>query len=458
MRTGHYGSLFWITMVIGCGGADGGTPGEICGDGVAQKGEECDEGAANSDTEANACRTTCAAPACGDGVADDGEGCDEGAANSDEEPDACRNDCFRLVMWTQTYDTGTFDSASDVAVDASGNVIVVGTQGQGDASDIWVRKLDPNGEPLWTRTYGGAAGMQDVGRGVAVDAAGNVIAAGYETTAGGETDAWVRKYDPEGNEIWTRTHAGAAGGDDKAADVAVDGEGSILVVGEEMTATTGADLWLRKYDSDGGTSWTVVLDGVGEYDAGRGVATDTANNVLVGGGSNGWPAPLSWILKYDAAGEPIWAKDRTIGMTSIDYVNAIAVDSAANVIVPGHLLTLAGAMDARIERLDAGGETQWVRSHDAGGVEIFVDAAVDAADDVLIAGFSEVDGNRDGLILKYAQSGDLLWARTYDTGGIENANAVAAAPDGTVVAVGVTMTGVPPTVTSMDVWIRKYGP
>ncbi len=49
-----------------------------CGDGVVQGEEACDDGEANSDTLADACRTTCLLPACGDGVVDAEEACDDG--------------------------------------------------------------------------------------------------------------------------------------------------------------------------------------------------------------------------------------------------------------------------------------------------------------------------------------------------------------------------------------------
>ena len=69
----------------------------LCGNGTPDAGEACDDGAANSDTAPNACRTTCQFPTCGDGVTDDiqpfGEACDDGAANSDSAPNACRTTC-----------------------------------------------------------------------------------------------------------------------------------------------------------------------------------------------------------------------------------------------------------------------------------------------------------------------------------------------------------------------------
>ncbi len=48
----------------------------VCGNGVAESPEECDDGAFNSDTTSNACRTNCLRAHCGDGVVDTGEDCD----------------------------------------------------------------------------------------------------------------------------------------------------------------------------------------------------------------------------------------------------------------------------------------------------------------------------------------------------------------------------------------------
>ena len=54
-----------------------------CGDGVVQAGEECDDGARNSDVASDSCRTDCRFAFCGDSVVDDGEACDGGEWCSD---------------------------------------------------------------------------------------------------------------------------------------------------------------------------------------------------------------------------------------------------------------------------------------------------------------------------------------------------------------------------------------
>ena len=56
----------------------------VCGDGVAECAEECDDGGLNSDVNPNACRTSCQLPSCGDGVVDTGEACDDDEGCTDE--------------------------------------------------------------------------------------------------------------------------------------------------------------------------------------------------------------------------------------------------------------------------------------------------------------------------------------------------------------------------------------
>lgn len=71
--------VIMIGGLAGCG--SNGSSGE-CGDGVVDSGEQCDDGASNSDTAVDACRLTCVPASCGDGVRDTDEECD-GVAQCD---------------------------------------------------------------------------------------------------------------------------------------------------------------------------------------------------------------------------------------------------------------------------------------------------------------------------------------------------------------------------------------
>jgi hypothetical protein len=68
--------------------------GASCGDGVPEGDEECDDGAANSNTAPDACRLDCTRPRCGDGVQDSGERCDDGDTIDNNE---CSNGCVPVL-------------------------------------------------------------------------------------------------------------------------------------------------------------------------------------------------------------------------------------------------------------------------------------------------------------------------------------------------------------------------
>lgn len=85
-----------------------------CGNGRVDQGEECDDGAMNSNSIADRCRTNCRLPRCGDGVKDRTEECDRGALNNDtaagtgttETTRACRTDCFLSFCGDGVRDSG----------------------------------------------------------------------------------------------------------------------------------------------------------------------------------------------------------------------------------------------------------------------------------------------------------------------------------------------------------------
>ncbi len=91
--------------------------GASCGDGTIDDGEACDQGAANSDTAPDACRSSCVAARCGDSVQDTGEACDDGAANDDAA--ACKDDCSAQVCGDGAAGPGEFCDDGNTVDDAT---------------------------------------------------------------------------------------------------------------------------------------------------------------------------------------------------------------------------------------------------------------------------------------------------------------------------------------------------
>ena len=255
----------------------------------------------------------------------------------------------------------------------------------------------------WLRSYD--PGTEDGAGGLTTSASGDVIVAGWtRARMNASTDAWVRKYDAQGTEIWTRTFD--LGGDDRAAGVAVDRSGNVIVTG-----STGADGWLRKYDGTGAEVWTLRV--AGARDA---VAADDGGNVLVAGPSVG-------ASKYDPAGALLWTWPPAALNLAQNWTTGIAVDSGGNVVVAGSVRQDDGAIgtenwrtDIYVRRLDPAGTELWTRTYDGGRDDWGYAVAVDAQRNVIVAGRSYLRPanaafSYHGWLRKYDAAGGELWTR-----------------------------------------------
>ena len=132
------------------------------------------------------------------------------------------------------YATGYTGSANFPTVNA-----IQATYGGG--YDAFLTKLDGVGNAAFYSTYLGGSGL-DQGYGIAVDSAGNAYVTGYTTsanfptmnpfqaTAGGGGDAFVTKLNAAGEALVYSTYLGASG-DDVGKGIAVDGAGNTYVTG-----------------------------------------------------------------------------------------------------------------------------------------------------------------------------------------------------------------------------------
>ncbi len=258
-----------------------------------------------------------------------------------------KHDANGLLAWAITYNTGLeTERAYAVATDTAGNVLVTGSETKsGEAENLFVTKYSTAGALVWSKSYNSPANNTDIGYGIAVDAAGAVYVAGAENRPdrNQDYDAWIRKYDANGEVKWpVINYSGAPGVPDYAYAVAVDKAGGVYATG---AAGAGAvqDLWLRKFNAaDGTIAWTTTYNGAANLaDEGRGLAVDAAGNVYVIG-SESVSAGLNILLrKYDTSGLLVWTTGWDGSSNADDYGHGVAVDAAGNVYAAGRTFTSA---------------------------------------------------------------------------------------------------------------------
>ena len=199
------------------------------------------------------------------------------------------------TLWTRQFGTAASDFANGLATDEAGTVVVTGSTGGLLAEahlgmeDVFVRAYDRDGQELWTRQFGTAPG--DTGYAVAATVDHRIVVAGTTTgvlegTGFGSVDGFVRVLDMDGDLVWTRQFGTPAA--DYALGVAVADDGRVLVAGQTMgdLAVPNAgdfDAFLRAYDADGDLLWTRQFGTPATDAAVGGVATDPLGRAFVAG-------------------------------------------------------------------------------------------------------------------------------------------------------------------------------
>ncbi len=218
---------------------------------------------------------------------------------------------------TQNYSAGSGqtmgeDIAVGVAVDGTGRVLMAGYSSNASGNqDMTIWRFNDDGTPDGTFGSGGVfrhdnaggGGGNDVGRTIAFDASNRILVAGWSPSAAGGDDAAVWRLTSGGaldggfNGQGFRSVNGSAGGDanDTARDVAIDGSGRIVLVGESSNAAGNLDLVVWRYTTAGAPDPTfgnggafvhaAAAGGTDANDAGRGVAIDASQRIVVTGRS-----------------------------------------------------------------------------------------------------------------------------------------------------------------------------
>ncbi len=284
------------------------------------------------------------------------------------------------------------DSGSGIAVDASGDVYVMGTTNSpnfpttsgasqttfGGAEDAFVSKLNVTGSALLYSTYlGGSNG--DYGSGIALDSSGNAYVTGYTgstdfpTTPGAfQTkcsancyDVFVSRLNATGSALLYSTYLGGSGADE-GHGIALDSSGNAYVTGvtgsSDFPTTPGAfqityrgsshdpaDAFVSKLNATGSALLYSTYLGGTYNDAGDGIALDSSGNAYVIGHTDIGDFPTTpgafqttfggglsdvFVTKLNATGSAL-LYSTYLGGKNDEYEGGIALDSSGNAYVTG---------------------------------------------------------------------------------------------------------------------------
>lgn len=159
------------------------------------------------------------------------------------------------LLWSRVYGGAKLDAAADIAeAPGGGFFLATYTNSLGAGGfDFWILKLDASGEKVWAKPFGGERDERPAHIEPTADG-GCVVAGATFSNSAGEADIWLLKLDRDGNQQWAQRFGGKL--DDRAADVKPTADGGYVVAGATQSFGDGSyDFWLLKLDGKGECEW-----------------------------------------------------------------------------------------------------------------------------------------------------------------------------------------------------------
>mgnify|MGYP001413088912 FL=1 len=187
------------------------------------------------------------------------------------------------LAWSNTFGGSLNDNGhSVISTNDAGFAITGMTRSLGDSNgDMWLIKVNANGQMEWERTYGGD--YTEYGRTIQQTVDGGYIIIGQiESFALGYNDAYLIKTDAQGNEMWSQTFGGQ--GTDQGRQVVSTLDEGYLISGytDSFGTLGGFNFWLVKANSLGELEWQRFYGEQGDDRGLSGIQTSDGGYAIAG--------------------------------------------------------------------------------------------------------------------------------------------------------------------------------
>jgi hypothetical protein len=342
-----------------------------------------------------------------------------------------------VQLWSVSSDPNRASAAVDLALDSAGNAYVTGHGQDVRGPECETAKFSAAGERLWVARYNGLEHpeFREFGTAVGVDASGNVYVGGSEGNPS-DINYLVLKYDSQGRQLWVDTYFDSGQyHQNRVNALAIDSQGNVIVTGEGIGVEGSWNYLTIKYSSAGERLWISRYDNAGGDDRAAALALDAADNIYVTG-RGGYDYAT---VKYSSAGETVWTVQYDGAVHGSDRAEAIVVDESGHAYVTGRAtyVNFTGEdEDAGLATIKYGvdGTQLWAARYNSphGDSVAFGKLALDSAGNVYAVAISR----QDVVTLKYNSDGYQQWLIRYDTGAMETPRAVGVDNDGNVYVAG----------------------
>jgi hypothetical protein len=317
-------------------------------------------------------------------------------------------------LWATYFGGSNADYVYGLITDISGNVYVSGKTAStssvsssghqnafgGGTFDAFLIKFDTNGNRIWATYYGGTG--DEVGNSISVDINGNVYltgmtesssnisSGGFQNSLNGLRDAFLVKFNSSGTRLWATYYGGSSVESGNAT--ALDTYGNVYLAGSTNSSSNislggfqnaiggSTDAFLAKFDSNGNRIWASYYGGINIDIANCMLCSQTGNIYIAGytlstnaisfngfqntfaGGINQGDA---FLAKFDSVGNRIWAS--YYGGTNDDYCLSITKDNSGNIYMGGDTYSNTGIAINGFQNILQGTENEFIAKIDSLG-------------------------------------------------------------------------------------------
>ncbi len=360
------------------------------------------------------------------------------------------------TLWTRTFGEADWDFGRSIAqIDSSHYIIAGYSHSFGNGYEVYLIKIDQNGDSLWTKTYGGPNDDEvfDIKR----TPSGNLIIAGWTSSYGsGLRDAYLLHMDSDGDTFWSQTYGGSAR--DIAFAILPTIDDGFILAGETRSSGSGlSDLYLVKTNAQGDSLWAKTFGGT-EQDFGYSVIETADSGFIAVGFTESYGSGLGdvYVVKTNAFGDSTWTK--TFGGSGDDHAFWIQPASDSGYIITGYSSsTGAGGNDVYALKISENGDSIWARTYGGAQDDVGYDIRSCADGGYFIAGNTRSfgSGNEDLYLLRLSQSGDMIWTLAYGGSSDDGASAITMMPDNGLLIAGETYSF---GAGGYDVWLLRIEP
>lgn len=379
----------------------------------------------------------------------------------------CKLNSIGEIQWINKAGSTSTDDLYGITTDNSGNSFVTGyfqstcffankTVATSGLRDIFVSKIDQNGNWIWARKAGGI--KNDIANDITLDDNGDLFVIGsfentlilnaIEYTSAGKRDLIVAKLDSAGN--WISAIIG--GGSENDQGIAIVRKGSDLAIAGSFqgVATFDADSYYSQgsldiliADLSSNLSWSNIKTAGGtSVDEPNDIASDSQNGTFTCGYSYGNSSfgvfnlfgvgnSDGFLIRQYSSSSWVWAKS-IAGILDYAEINDIISDKKSNKYVIGtyygtiqfgiNSITSSGLSDVFVAKIDSSDNYIWVRTLGGNGYDQGASIDIDTSGNIYIAGDFSINANfgsinvnskalRDAFVAKLDSNGAWIWAK-----------------------------------------------